>query len=602
MSSRGRPLFYASNIASPDLQRFVLRTAEQPAIFTVAFDAEAGGDQERRLALPYLAGMDEIALHTAEIAFRVGDRTMAVTPKSLTAGPGGAGIVLTLPAAARLRKVELVYNPDSPPSPVPPPAPPRRLVVRPMLKDGPGPPIFAFPDFPPPGGAPGSMFGRVLTGLGRTDLGGSRYLFTFPDLLGSSWLLQVATGAAVTELTPLAEPVSVNRVEIAAAPRNLSLTLVGAPATPPTPLWSNADILLPDSGEQVVSFLPIAQRRLSEALKETAPTALALPLMLHFHSDSGATLEVTRRVLAGEYRVRPLPQDSVTLRLAGRPVPLVLRAPAQLRPTRGQTTLTARLLGRALNGGSQPAPLKGDGRGLRATADRSVAARLPIVQRGGAAAAAAAVPLASVAMRLDISAGAEVVLELRGDVAGRPGPLLAPPVVRQSEAGAADWTEFELAAPLEVAPGAAIWAAIRMTKGTVLWHADAGPPAAGGIGAACVSADRGTSWGDASDVLGFPAQLLIQAFHVEDPPQRPAIHLHDGTVPLAADWIAGAVADSATQYRIADAPLPAQILARLAATPLEPEQPRADTVILLYSASVLDLVLTGMQLGYDPLA
>ena len=579
-------LFYPVEMTLMELQLVVAGVAEQPAIDTIAFDAETGGDQQRQLALPYLPGMDEIVLDEAELAFRVGNRTMDVTFAPLPV-PGNMGVRFSIDHPARLRKIEISH------APVQVPNEEVRLVVRPVTGGDVGPPMLAHPHF----GPPGDMFPPLLAGLTVAPLGNSRYMLTLPDLLGTSWQLQFATGRAVTELKPLPVAPTIHRVSVAAAPRNLSLTLEG---TPPTPLWANADVLMPDSGEQTVSFLPLAQRRMSDALAARAEGALTLPLDLTFHSDSGATLEVTRRRLSGEYRVRPLGDSPATVKLGGRPSPLELNAPAAVRPTRGATTLTARMLGRTLNAGSGSISQPAAG-GLRAGIARSIAARLPIAARE--ANAAGPVPLASVAIRLAVPEASELALELRADAAGRPGSAAAAPIVRQFDAGFDDWAEFVLPTPLEVPAGTSLWVSIRLTKGTAHWYARAAGTAPEGLGEACVSVDRGASWGEASALLGASAGLLVQGFHSEDPPfRRPEIRFEHNGALLPADWFAGAVADSPTQFSLADAAFPPQILERIAAAPPVPGQARAPTRILLYSTSVLDLVLTGTVLGYDPLA
>jgi hypothetical protein len=588
MRSSREPLFYATDIAVSQLTMLAYGALEPAPSDVISFEDEAGGDVDRELAVPFLGGMDEFVVTEAELAFRAADMALEITEYVIDPGPGG-GIVLSFPSTVRLRKVELRQDAMAEWSPRN-----ARLVVRPMMGLAAGPPILAAPDFPAPGS--GNMFGPILTGLQLSWLDNERYLLTFPDLLGTAWLLQLATGTSVVDLQPKPAAPSVERVVIAAAPHNLSLTLGGSP---PTPLWSNPGALMPASGEQRVSFLPIAQRRLGEALAEPAPDAVTLPLTLHFHSDSGGRVEVTDRALDGEYRVRPLGDQPVTLRLKGGPAPLVLSAPAARRPSFGRMTLIARLSGRSLNAGSRPAFAEGAGHGLRATPDRAVAASVPIAPRTGEP--AAPVPLASVTLRIDAPVEAELVLELRADAAGRPGAIVAPPLVRQFEAGFANWAEFVLAAPLPVATGSILWAAIRLTRGTALWHADGGPAAAGESGQARVSADRGASWGDASDLLTPPGRLLVQAFHIEQSPlRRPEIHIFDGATLLRPDWLAGAKADNETEFRIADFSFPKAILDRIAATPPDPGQLRADTQILLYSPSVLDLVLTGALLGYDP--
>ncbi|OEO32843.1 hypothetical protein VW23_009445 [Devosia insulae DS-56] len=589
MNANLRALFYAADIAPLALQLYVFGSSEPPAIDVIDFPDEAGGTQLREFALPYLPGMDEIALTSAELAFRVGDLTVDVTDYSTVRGPGGEGVILNLPAHARLRQVEMSFA-TPPATTVPPPV--LRTVVRPLQGGQPGPPILSSP----PLGPATKMFGSPLEGMSVDPLGGSRYLLRLPDLPGTTWLFQRAKGDDATSLEPLSVVPTITRVAIAAAPRNLAITLEG---TPPTPLWSNPDVLLPGSGIQTVSFLPIAQRRLSDTLPAVPPGTLTLPLRLDFTTESSARLEVTARRLSGEYLVRPFGPDPLKLRLAARPVPVVFDAPAARRPSTVRATITAKLLGRALNGGSEPAVYTLPGRGLRATLDRMLAARLPIAARRGEA-ASAPVPLASLALRLDTPEASEIVLELRSDAAGQPGGIIGTPVVRQTPAGYTDWLEFEHADTLLLPAGLPIWATIRLTKGAALWHA-ADPSSADTPGTPRVSTDRGTSWLAADSPLEQLRPLLVQAFHREDRPYRPPrIVLHSGTAPVSGDLLQGAVAEGNTQFRLVEASLPAAVLDRLANAAPVSGRPRAETSILLYSDTVLDLVLSDVVLSYAP--
>jgi len=589
MNAAMRALFYSADIAPLALQLYVFGASEPPAIDVIEFPDEAGGTQLREFALPYLPGMDEIALSSAELEFRVGDLTVELTDYSTERGPGGQGVILNLPAHTRLRQVEMSYpTPEATTGPLPV----LRTVVRPLQAGQPGPPILSSP----PLGPATKMFSSPLEGMSIEELGGSRYRLRLPDLPGAAWLFQRARGDDATSLEPLPVVPAISRVVVAAAPRNLAITLEG---TPPTPLWSNPDVLLPGSGIQTVNFLPIAQRRLSDTLPTVAPGTLTLPLRLDFTTASSARLEVTARSLGGEYRARPFGPDPLKLRLAARPIPIVFDAPAARRPTAARATLTAKLLGRALNPGSQPAAYDLPGCGLRATPDRMVAARLPIAARPGDA-PSAPVPLASVALRLDAPEASEVVLELRNDAGGLPGKIIGTPVVRQTQAGYADWLEFELTEPLPLPAGVPIWAAIRLTKGAALWHT-ADPYTAEAAGTPRVSADRGTSWAAPNSPLAELRPLLVQAFHREDQPYRPPrLVLHSGSQPVSGDLLAGAAAEGHTQFRLVDTLLPAAVLDQLADAKPIAGRPRAQTPILLYSDTVLDLSLSDVVLSYDP--
>jgi hypothetical protein len=579
----GLPLFYSADIGRLDLELAVLGVTEQPPIDTISFESEAGGDQERNFALPLLPGMDEIVLGEAELAFRVSDLKVDATHSATPVSGGGTRLSLTQPG--RLRELVLAYAPT----------PDTRLVVRPVQDGKAGPPIFAHDPFP----SPGPMFGEILAGMSVTALGDSKYSVVFPDVAGSAWELALASGGSVTDLKAVATPISVERVAVAAAPTNLSLSLLGEP---PVPLWGNPGTLLPGSGEQSVSFLPIAQRRLSEALKAAKqrssgdPPPLTLALTLRFHSDSAAKLDVTRRRLSGEYRVRPLGEDPLTVSLAGRPVPITLSAPPALKPDRGHLTLTARLAGRALNGPSAAAGTQVAPAGLLATPERSVAARLPIAARDRQD---ALVPVANVAIFVATPEAAEIVLELRSDAAGKPGSIQAS-AVRQLDGGSSGWVDFLFDTPLQAPPGETLWAAARLTRGQAFWHARAGDSPPCGLGAPLVSIDRGASWGEPAQKLGPADELLVQAFHALDPPfPRPRI---DFEVPPSPDWFVTAVPQGPAEYRAVELELPSAVLDYIASAAPLAGTDRSETRISLGSDSVLDLVISDAVLGYEPLA
>lgn len=583
MAALAQALFYASDVARTDLAMFAIGAAEQPAVDTVKFPDEAGGEQDRELALAYLPGMDAVLVEEASLRFRVGEMALEITQYTVSPGPNGQGIVLRLPAPMRLAKLDLSYTP--------PPAD-ARLLVRPVQGNGFGPPILVGPALAPPSDA----FADPTPGLTVSNVGGGRHIATFQGLLGSAWLLQVAAGKDAASLVIHSIVPTVNRVVLAAAPRNLSIVLRG---DKDVPLWGNAGVLLPTAGEQAVSFLPLAQRQLTTALTSSAASALTLPLALRFHSDTGALLEVTARTLTGSYSVDPLAGQPTTLRLRGRATRLVLRAPAGLHPREASATLTARMLGRALNAGSPAPPLALPGHGLTVTPDRIVAARVPVAPRGTPGEAAGApVPLAAVALRITAGVLTELAMELRDDAAGRPGPLLAPAVVSQIPAGFDDWRDLVLPAPLAVAPGSAVWVCARVTESSLSWHAGDSQPA-GGIGTALVSIDKAKSWGEPTVALQEAAALLVQAFHAVDPPYpRPRLAMQAGAAPLVADWFASATATGLREFRLAPAALPQAALDRLAAA-AGPEA-RPATTLLIYSDSVLDLVVSDAVIAYDP--
>src|SRR3982750_515990 len=162
-------LFYSIDVNKRALQSLILGTAEPPALETIEFDKEEGGEAIRQLALPRLAGMDEVEIEIAQMQIRAVGRPIEITNFSQQAGPGGQGVFLTLPKPGRLSKVDVEFvAPVSPPN-LPPPN--LHLVVRAATKSGagmqPGVPLFAVPDFP----KPGDMFPRALSGMSQTSLG-----------------------------------------------------------------------------------------------------------------------------------------------------------------------------------------------------------------------------------------------------------------------------------------------------------------------------------------------------------------------------------------------------------------------------------------------
>ena len=112
--------------------------------------------------------------------------------------------------------------------------------------------------------------------------------------------------------------------------------------------------------------------------------------------------------------------------MRGDPRPLTLSVPAALRPAEGTVSVTAHHLGRELNGPVGPI-------GTRAApADRS---RSPAGPRPHSPVAApptgdASVTVVAVTVDVATDSPAELALDLRADVHGLPGPVLASAVAR----------------------------------------------------------------------------------------------------------------------------------------------------------------------------
>lgn len=594
-ASARKPLFYAEDIDSAKLQLYLRGTVEAEPVDRLDFADEHGGTLNRQLALPFLPGMDAIQLDDARFEFRVADKPLDISGYSVGPGESGRGCVLRLDQPSRLRKVELNCSL----------APERagkmlRLIVRPVTQDGFGPPILATPDFP----GPAAIFGRLLAGMSVSDLVGDRHAVTLPDIKGAAWLFQVAQGDKLDELAALDRAITVRRVVIAAEPRNLGVTLLGSP---PTPLWSTPGTLGSDSPVQQVSFLPIAQRRLSEALAAASPDAVTLPLSIAFHSDGGGLLEVMQRALSGQYLADPLAgQPPVTLTLGGPPQPLVLSAPGGLRPLRCLATLEVRMLGRSLNPASPPPSGADSATGLRVGRARLAARRMAIAPRDGTT-GDAAVDIASIAVRIDTPEASEVSLELHSDAAGQPGPLLVAPIVMQFPARFSGWADFVLAKPAAAAAGGAIWAVMHLTKGLVCWHqaeaAGNDSPATDAPAQVLVSLDQGASWGAPTLPLG-PSQLpAAQVFHRDQPPfARPQIGMTMAGQRISADCCQSAVAGdpSGRSWSAVQVPLAPAVLELLAALPPGNGGVRAPTTLYLESRAVCEITIRDMKLFYDP--
>jgi hypothetical protein len=582
-------LFYPAKLARADLVSLVHGQPLSIPLDVVQLDDPAPHRAERELAVPFLPGMDDIEVAEARLALRAGSRQVDTEDYKVTAN-GSQGIFLSLPAPARLRKVELTYT-----LPAPPP-PNLHVVVRAATPANGGftggAPLFAEPSF----GRPGPMFSPVLAGMSASELGGNRRLLTLPSVLGQAWLIQLAVGTSATELAPQDIVPSVQRVMLDATPRNLSVVLLGDAGE--VKLWNNPEALLPDAGEQEVSFTPLASKELAATLaRQNASTATAsptLPVRLRFDADTVSAVDITARALVAEYLVRPLGPDRLVQRLAGSPVPLALQAPAGLTPRSSQLRLTVKHLGRELNGASPEPPPAPPGGGVRVDQARQVAAAVVPAPLGGAA-AGSVLRLASARLHLAAAEAAEAVLELRADVAGSPGAAAAPPVVRQLAAGVSDWIEFELAEPVAVIAGQApLWLTLRVNKGQIRWFAVPGP-----VTGTRVSTDRGQTWGPPDARLMPAGPLLAQVFHVvPGPPAAPEIRVQDGGGVSKATVALTAAPGSGTEW-VADGALPAAAHALLGA---RPGQGKVTTTLQLFSRSALDVTVESLVLRYDPFA
>jgi hypothetical protein len=575
-------LFYPASFTFLERANLVLGLPYDEPLDVVTFDNEGGGDAQRELAVPLLAQMDGIEVTQARLGLRCGRKQVDVTDYQVRDN-GDKGVFLSLPRKARVVKIEVAYT-----DPVPAPGQTIRLVLRAASKAGSGfdasTPLFAVPDL----GPLGAMFGRVLGGMSVGSLPGNRKLISIPALLGDAWLIQLATGDSVKDLSPLNTKIAINRVTVDAAPLNLTVMLAGAGGD--VTLWNNPDLLLPDAGEQQVSFTPLAQKHLAQLLKNVPAGAVTLPVPLKFHSDAKCALDITDRALEAEYVLEPLGKTPPALNLRGSPVPIVLNATAGLRPKSSSLQLTIKHLGRELNAACAEPPTDAPNSGLRVNGTRMVAMSMAVAPRPGQA-AGTVVKIASSRLHLSATQASEVVMEVRGDVAGGPGPNATAQVVKQLEEGFSGWVEFELAKPLDVVSGQApLWLILRVTTGSVVWHTTAADE-----GTARVSSDKGGTWGTPELALMAGGTLLAQLFDVVDNPARPTMRLSHGLSVLKADLLAGGVRKAPLEF-FSDTALPPAVHAMLALTA---GQGRQKTELQVFSRAVLDVTVSA-QLRYDP--
>ena len=586
------PLFYSRGLNVTQLVQYALGVFEPPAVDVVEFDDQDGGVVERELAVPFLRGMDSVVVENAKLQLRSKPREMEIDDYQVSEPGGQPGIVVRLPRISRLLKIAIDFT-------VPPEfaAQTVRIVVRNAQPQQTGgftfsPPVYAAPDFD----SPGPMFSKTLTGLSRTNTSTGAVL-SFPRPLGEAWLLQLATGDDAVKLNAIAVNPTVRYVRIDAVPQNLTLAIRLADESPQ--LWSHPQLFLPEAGVQDVDFSPLAQKRLSEVLKEADPTtAVTLSLGLEFKSDSGGDVSIASRTLDARYHVDAIGADGQNRRLGGDWTPLDINAPAALRPVKVAADITVRPTGRELNAASPEPPLDRPSRGLRLQQDTLVAGATtftaPVAER------LADSPLVSARVYVSSRVASEVVLELRADAAGAPGAPVAPPVVRQFEPGFNGWAEFELESPWT--PPAAqvdLWACVRTNLGEVLWYAAPGEESGAGR---LVSLDRGASWGAADEALALNGPLLVQLFHsVPDPQPEPTVRLHRGGSLLSGNVLRSGsnapVRQGPREFVLQGASLPDAVSNLLASAQ---GSEKVTTAMSLFSRAVADLQITRLLLEYDP--
>jgi hypothetical protein len=568
--------FYPLHSAPIYIANLVTGRFEPPAD-RIDFIDPSGGSESRELAIPFLAGMDEVRIDAAEIRLRSGSLEVESNSHITARGPGSQGVFLGLASPGLLRKVVLEYAPPAPQVGVT-----FRLIVRLASRAGTGftagVPIFAEPVLP----SLGPMYGPALPGFTLAPVATNRVQLTLPSLMGDAWLFQIASGNTPDALAPQPIVPAIRAVVLDAAPKDVVVNLVASSGD--TVLWSNPGLLLPGGQAQVISFTPLAQRHLAEKLKTIAASSPALSISLNFASAAAGRLEITAKTLSSNYIARPFGMDAKRIAVSGDRAAFTFDLPAGFTPTSNNFKLTLRAKPRKRDPLSPDAPMNRPVSGLRVGQSEHVAAGMPI---SGEAAVTA--------VRLCLAATSEVeaVLALRADAAGAPGEQVAAPAVfHLSPALSSTWIDVELPAPLP--PGATkLWISLRTNKGDLDWYTD--PHAAG---EPFVSRDEGRSWIAAPDILVGPArllsQLMIEADPIADPPR---LVLLAGDTVLHSNLLAGITGASPGEFVVPSASMPLGSLS-VAASPGS----RTSLHFALSSVYQCEATIEDFAVVYDPTA
>lgn len=555
-------------------------------------DLADGVPNDWELGVAFLPGMDEVRVGTARLDLRgLRVRTPA---EGFSCVPHDQGFKVILAQPARL--VALAFDP---PVANPPLAAGQTLRLMLSPADPAGPPAFIDPPF-----ALGPAYKAIGSPVTQRTEGG-RVVAEIEATFGTSWLLQWGVGGDATELTPVGVTTTVRAVTIERAVADVSLELRPDEAGgDPVLVWNHPGVLDPATGLQPVDISPIARKRLADRLAAAnaaavPPPTLTLPLRLT--AAAGGPVGVSGTDVQVDYAVDAV-AGGAALILRGEPVPLALTVPAALRPASGTLTIDARHLGRALNGPVDPVAPAG-GPGTLVTVGHWAATALPVAPVDGAGNGAGSVTLAAVTVDVATDAAAELAVEVRADVHGLPGPVLAGAVVRFDAAVARATRELLLDPPPEVAAGSVVWVAARATTGAVRWYADpAGDhPARSGVTppALRLTTDEGATWAPPDGTLGGATVPRARLLHRLDPPYPPpALTISSGDTPLATVALAaaGGVPD---EFAVADDALPAT-LADLAGRTAG-SGPTTVTVHVS-TAAALDVRIGRVDLVYPPTA
>ena len=582
-------LFYPVSMAELELEVLVARQLG-PGYEVLTFDQPNGGTVERQLAVPFIAGMDGIEVAQARLRLKAESFPYVYQDYRKTSGSGSElGLILSFATEVRLTGVTLSGL-------TPPLVSDLHTVVRLALPGGGfGPPAFAEPPF----SLDSPLYAPILAGASWADLGWGRFRLGLPLVRASAILIQLASGNRADRLSPLDFSAEVEAIGIDAVPEALTLSMDSTEG--PVALFEHGPALLPEAGQQVVEFIPLASRELNNQLATLASDAQTLPLSISLSSATPGRIGLPELTLQARYRLHPFGESSTEISFNGGWRALAPQAVAGRQPADSRMTLLARMDGRALNAGTPVPATNPSGTGVAVSGGLWAAAPVRFLALDGQQR-----PLVAVRLRLATLDAAELSLRLHGDAGGLPGGALSAPMVRQLEAGAANWVEFELLdTPALGAGDVLLWVLARTTAGSALWCA-ASPPDNGTDAALLqddgrsvrVSRDQGLSWGAPDRPLGQFERLEAQLFEqVPDPQPAPTITLQSAGI--EATFIAAGAWQRLTdrEFEARDVPVSSSLLSILA----NPSgDGRVEVPVDGFSTSMMTLVVEQLALFYDP--
>ena len=541
--------------------------------------------QDWELGVPFLAGMDRIQVDAARLDLRA---LRVPTPaEGWTATDRDTGWRITLARPARL--VSITFDT---PTPAPAPGTTLRLIISPAAPAG--PPMFIDPPF-----QLGQAFKAMPNPVKQTRSGGLTVV-SVPPTFGTAWLLQWGYGDDATSLNPTPVTTVVRAVTVEAAVSDARMELrADDPAEEPVVVWSHSGVLDPAHGPQPVDLSPIARKRLGDRLAaaNAGPPPVALTLPVRLVAASGGPVGVSGTELRVGYAADAV-SGPVSVALRGYPQPLALAVPAALRPAAGTVSITARHLGRELNGPIGAGSTDG-GPGRAVTVDRWAAVALPVL---AADTAGPPVTLAAVTLDVGVDAPAELAIDVRADVHGLPGAVLAsavtvlPPGPRAAH-------EVLLVSQPAVAAGAVVWVCARTTTGVVRWYDDAADARPAELApdfdvAVRRSTDGGATWFPDEAALGGDTIPRARLLHRVSPPYpAPELVVRAGDADLGLLALTGG--GTPDEFVLATGPVPAA-LADLAGR--TPGSGRADITVQVATRAALDVRFTAVELTYAPTA